>query len=248
MSQHDMRWRSPLLVSACCWLLFSPHIAVAADRYFIGPATIQSSASVPQSVVDGVNPQGWVLYTQTYNVREQICEIFLAKSVPGKAAAKKSADDTLYSSIEEGAFLGVIHLLPEATEDYSVDTSNQKLHPGFYTMRYAVLPAGTYEHGTKAGDFVVLSPANIDQDPTRTLKAEELKKLGTATSGTEVAARIELVAADTTIQTFPAAKMDDLAACIFQVQVQLTSPKVSHSRQLPLAFNLLTPLHGPEGS
>jgi len=57
-----------------------------------------------------------------------------------------------------------------------------------------------------------------------------------------------LVAADATMQKFPVARMDDLAACIFQIQLQLTVPKSSHARQLPLAFNLLTPLHGPEGS
>jgi hypothetical protein len=228
-------------------LALSADAAFAADRYFIGPAALQSSASVPQSVVDGVNPQGWVLYTQSFNIKERICELFPAKSVAGNTAVKKSSD-LLYGAIVPGAFIGVIHLLPEATEDYSVDTSNQKLRPGYYTMRYAILPAGTYENGTKPGDFVVLSPASMDQHPANILKPEELRKLGTSTSGTDVVARIELVAADATMQKFPVARMDDLAACIFQIQLQLTVPKSSHARQLPLAFNLLTPLHGPEGS
>lgn len=238
--------RLSLVVSAGLFSFLMASPVSAADRYLMGPATLKASPEVPQSVVDGVNPQGWVLYTQSFNIKELICEVFLAKTVA--ASQFPSTQKVLYGNVAEGAFIGVIHLLPEATEDYAADAHNQKLRPGYYTMRYAVLPAGTYEHGTKPGDFVVLSPASRDADPAKIVKAEELKKLGALTSGTEVAASIELVAADAGVHQFPAAVMDETLTCIFHVQLQLKSSKGKTAKEMPLAISLLTPLHGPEGS
>jgi hypothetical protein len=223
-------------------LLVTADRAWSANRYLIGPATLQAS-SMPRTIADAMNPQGWVLYTQSYGVQEQICEIFLAKTVAVQSAPGKIS----YSSLKQGALMGVIHLLPEATEDYFIDFHNQTLQPGYYTMRYAVMPAGTYEHGTKPGDFVVLSPVSMDQDPNRILKIAELTRLGNAASGTDVAACIELVAPDSNVQASPAVRLDETNTGIFQVKMQLAAGKGA-PRELPLAMSLLTPSHGPEGS
>jgi hypothetical protein len=246
MSRYSAKRQIGYALTICLSLMVYAGPAWSADRYLIGPATLQASRAVPQSVVNGVNPQGWVLYTQSYGIKDLICEIFLAKTVTASSAP--SSGKMLYSALEEGAFVGVIHLLPEATEDYSADAHNQKLKPGFYTMRYAVMPAGTYEHGTKPGDFLVLSAASTDPDPTHILKATELKRLGVASSGTAVAASVELVAADSAIEQSPTVKMDETFTCIFQARLQLDSGKGSSANKLPLAIALLTPLHGPEGS
>lgn len=247
MSQCCIRRGMGFSAAICLLLIVGADRAWSADRYLIGPATLQTSPSVSQSLVDAVNPQGWVLYTQSYGIKEQICEIFLAKMVATQSPSPASGKMP-YSSLKEGALVGVIHLLPEATEDYSADFHNQTLKPGYYTMRYAVMPAGTYENGTKPGEFVVLSPVNRDRDPTQALKAEELAHLGASTSGTDVAASMELVAPDTSAQQFPTVKVDETGMCIFQVRLRLAATKAGSSRELALAIAMLTPLHGPDGS
>jgi len=247
MSQCRMRRGIGFSAAICLLLIVGADRAWSAERYLIGPATLQASPSVSQNLVDAVNPQGWVLYTQSYGIKEQICEIFLAKMVATQSASHASGKMP-YSSLKEGALVGVIHLLPEATEDYSVDFHNQELKPGYYTMRYAVMPAGTYENGTKPGEFVVLSPANMDRDPSHILKAEELARFGAFTSGTDVAASMELVAPETSTREFPTVKVDETGMCIFQVRLRLAATKASSSRELALAIAMFTPLHGPEGS
>jgi hypothetical protein len=217
--------------------------AWADDRYLIDPATLKTG-SVPKSLADAVNPQGWVLYTESYHIKDQICEVFLAKTVPASNAVGKLP----YGALKEGAFVGVIHLLPEATEDYSADSHIQKLKPGYYTLRYAVMAAGTYENGTKPGDFLVLSPVSMDQDPSRVLQKAELEHFGEATSGSDVAASMELVEAEAGAGDSPTTKMDQMLTCILQVQLPLAGAKGATTRKLPMAIALVTPLHGPEGS
>src|SRR5579859_7415135 len=148
-------------------LLFATQLATATEPYFIDPATLHTSAGLPQKLVNGLNPDGWLLFTESNGLREPICEIFLAKTVAAHAAS--ATGNLRFTDIKEGALIGVVHLLPEATEDYSADIHNQKLEPGYYTLRYAVLPAGTYEHGVEMGEFVVLKSAAYDSDATRIL-------------------------------------------------------------------------------
>jgi len=245
VSQHQTRSRIVFLVAIASFLMCASSRARAADRYLIDGAVLHASSSLPQTLVDGVNPQGWLLYTQSYGVRDAICEVFLAKTVASQHA---SADKLPYNVLKPGAFVGIIHLLPEATEDYSADFHNQQLRPGYYTMRYAVMPSGTYEHGTKLGEFLVLAAANMDRDPAQILKPGELAHLGAAASGNEVAASMELVAPDRSQRTSPVAKADETGMCIFQVQLRLTPAKGRPPKELALAIAMLNPLHGPEGS
>ena len=125
-------------------MLLNAMLARGAGSYSIEPVTI--SSSVPKSIANDLDPSGVLLSTSGTGVKEEICTIFWAKTTTVVALTKPSAN-LGYSSIREGALVGVIHLFREATEDYDVDFSNQKLKPGYYTMRYAVQPAGVGEHG-----------------------------------------------------------------------------------------------------
>ena len=244
-----MRFKIQINHRAAMCLLLTGLAAQAwgADRYLIGPATLQARASVPKSLVEKVNPKGWVLYTQSYGIREEICEIFLAKDAAMQAPVSHSRK-TPYSDLQKGTLVGVIHLFPEATEDYSADSHDQTLKPGYYTMRYAVMAAGTYENGTKPGDFLVLSPISMDPDPNRVLTTAELSRLGSATSGTDVPATMELVVPESGHGDIPSVMIDDTNMAIFQTQLPLASKSGHSVAQLPLAIGLVTPLHGPEGS
>jgi len=231
----------------CLALMVGASQAWAAEPYYIDSATLGSSSAVPQRLVDGLNQRGWVLYTESNGLKEQICEIFLAKAVETQSA-KPASSHINYGRLKPGALVGVVHLLPEATEDYSADSHDQKLKPGYYTMRYAVMPAGTYEHGVELGDFVVLSPVSMDQDPGRILKPEELAEFGASSTGTDTAATMPLVASDTSAQTFPNVTMDDAGICTFHARLQLASMQGSTSKELEIAIVMLTPVPHPEGS
>jgi len=121
-----------------------------------------------------VDPSGVLLFTSGKGVKEEICSIFLAKSA---VAAVPPPANSGYSSIREGALIGIVHLFREATDDYYVDYNNQKLAPGYYTMRYALQTSGVGEHGPIQGDFVVLSPIAMDSEPERVLSLEEVVRL-----------------------------------------------------------------------
>lgn len=219
--------------------------AWAAEPYLIESVALPATPALSQSLRSALNTQGSLLYTYSNGLKEPICEIFLARTVASQASASPT---THYGNLSPGSFIGVIHLLREATEDYYVDSHNQKLKPGYYTMRYAVLPAGTYANGPVMGEFVILSKAHGDADPTRILPPAELKKRGQWVSGTSLPACMPLVAADPKSKQSPAVIEDDQGVGTFQVTLHLTPKKGTSSPDLALAMVLLTPAPHPEGS
>jgi hypothetical protein len=231
----------------CLLLLVGGHQAWAAEPYYVDSAASRSTPEMSKTLADGLNQRGWVLYTENNGLREQICEIFLAKTVATQSA-KPASGKIRYGTLKPGALVGVVHLLPEATEDYSVDSHDQKLKPGYYTMRYAVMPAGTYEHGVELGDFVVLIPANLDQDPERILTPEELAHLGSVSTGTDTAATMPMVPSNTNEQKFPNMTMNDAGIGTFHARLQLAPAKGVSSKDLEIAIVMLTPVPHPEGS
>jgi hypothetical protein len=217
--------------AALCW---------AVEPYSIESIKISSTSSVPKNIVDDLDPQGLLLSTFENGIKEPICEIFLAKTTPAVAVAHPATDNG-YASISQGALVGLIHLLPEATEDYYEDFSNQKLKPGYYTMRYAVLPAGIGEHGPVPGDFVVLSPITQDQDPLRTLGFDEMVRLGKLASHGEEAARMQLVQPEKTKNPLPDVSVDSSGVATLHFKLHLTGAKVD-PQGLELALVVVTPI------
>lgn len=132
-------------------------------------------------------------------------------------------------------------MLQEASDDYHVDFHSQKLKPGYYTMRYAVLPAGTYANGPELGDFVVLSAASADTDPTRVPPVEELMSLGKTVSGSNQAASIQLVSSDAKNKQATAVAENGRGIVTFQFRLHLTTNKGDLSAELALAMIVLSP-------
>ena len=161
---------SAIVLAATLWAMS----AWAAEPYLIDSVALPASPAIAQSLRAALNPQGFLLYTYTNGLREPICEIFLVKAVSGQAAktvseqasASDSAPPTMhYGNLSPGSLIGVIHLLREATEDYYVDSHDQKLKPGYYTMRYAVLPAGTYANEPAPGEFAASARRTVTPIP-----------------------------------------------------------------------------------
>ncbi len=247
MSQESAGKRISLAAFAVTALTLCATSAWAVEPYLIDSAALPAPPALSQSLLAGLNAQGSLLYTFSNGLKEPICEIFLVKAVAAQAVAPASRN-MRYGNLSPGTLIGVIHLLREATEDYYVDFHTQKLKPGYYTMRYALLPAGTYANGPELGEFVVLSPASRDSDPARILPVNELMSLSQSVSGTSQPASMQLVPADPKSKPAPAVTEDDQGVGTLQVRLQLTPRKGASSPELALAMVVLTPAPHPEGS
>jgi hypothetical protein len=219
-------------------LMLGAMLAWAAEPFSIERIRI-SSTSIPKNIADNLEPTGVLLSNTGAGVKKPLCEIFWAKTTPAMTAAHP-ATNTAYAGIHEGALVGVIHLLPEAIEDYNVDFSDQPLKTGYYTMRYAVLQAGVGEHGPEQGDFVVLSPIEQDQDAEKTLNLDELVRLGKLTSHGLEAARMELVQAENSKNQLPEITVDNSAAATLRFKLHLTRTKNVSPEELQVSLLVVT--------
>jgi hypothetical protein len=232
--------KSLLATLACTGLTLCISFAWAVESYFIDPATLPAAPVLSQSLLDSLNPRGSRLYTYSNGLREPFCEIFLVKTVSAQAAPPASGR-IQYGKLIPGTLIGVIHLLRETPDDYFVDFHSQKLKPGYYTMRYAVLPVGTYADGPELGDVVVLSPATKDSDPVHIPPVEELMSLGRSVSGGNQPASMQLVSFDPGNKRAAAVTENRQGIVRFQFRLRLTSNKGESSPELAVAMVVLTP-------
>lgn len=137
------------------------------ERFSIEPVSPHASEYLPRSFVFGLDAQGSLLFTYTNGLKMPVCKIFWVQTVVGQDGASAS-NKISYRDLKQGALVGVIHFLEEASEDYREDFHDQKLSPGYYTMRYAVLPDSDTE------DFVMLSPVSLDRGLESVLPFDEL--------------------------------------------------------------------------
>lgn len=106
------------------------------------------------------------------------CEVWLANKAP---AGPKSADEGVtLPTIPQGALLGLIRFAGSAQ-----DRRGQPLKPGLYTMRYSQYPVnGDHQGVAPQRDFVLLSPASADSDPTAMPGFDALVAMSVKASGT----------------------------------------------------------------
>jgi hypothetical protein len=219
-------------------LTVSTMLAWAVDPFSVEAIKI-SSTSVPRNIADDLEPKGVLLSNTGSGVKKPLCEIFWTKVTPAAAVAHPATAHA-YAGIHEGALVGVIHLLPEAVEDYNEDFNNQQLKTGYYTMRYAVLPAGVGEHGPEQGDFVVLSPIDEDRDPERTLTLDEMVRLGKLVSHGQEAARMELVRPENSKIELPGITVDNSAAATLHFKLHLARTKGVSAEELEVDLLVVT--------
>ncbi len=105
-------------------------------------------------------------------------EIWLNKAL--NAEAKAPATDIFYTGIPEGSFLGVWRFVTAGS-----DFRGQQVKPGFYSMRYGLMPAdGNHMGASQFRDFVLLVPAEADTNPDAALKFDQIVSLSRKASGT----------------------------------------------------------------
>ena len=108
-----------------------------------------------------------------------LCEFWFTKVLVVKPSSS-AALGVSFQQIREGTFLGVGHF-PSGWSDYKGRT----LPKGVYVLRYAVQPADGNHMGVSFyRDFLLLTPAVLDTDPTIDYSHKKLVELSTKVSGT----------------------------------------------------------------
>jgi hypothetical protein len=180
-------------------------------------------SDVPKAIQDMLDAQGvGVVDAQG----APLCEIWLRKSIPANPSPSTSAD-ILNGGLAEGTFIGVVHF-PKPAADFR----GQPLKPGFYTLRYALIPQDGNHMGVNPyRDAVVLGPVAADTAPDAVLKFDGLVKLSRQASGTPHPAL--LVMAQVNGDTFPSAVKDDQGHWDLQLKAHVASG------DLPIALTVV---------
>ena len=107
-----------------------------------------------------------------------LCEIWLRKVVPAKATATQELG-IVYGQLAEGTLVAAVRF-PVEVKDYR----RQRVKPGVYTLRYALVPVdGSHLGVAPQRDFLVAAPAAADQSPD-SLTRDAALNLGRKTTGT----------------------------------------------------------------
>jgi hypothetical protein len=218
----------------------------AQEPYAIEPTACKASAYLPQSVVDALNPDGVRLFTYSNGLKMPIMEIFWSKTVKAQSSTT-SPGALLYGNLTPGTMVGVVHFLAEANEDYREDFRDQKLKPGYYTMRYGVQPEDPEQKQSTARDFLLLSPVSVDRDPAKTPGVEDLTHSSRMASHAKFPAVLSLVPV-TPGQKEPGVRTDDTGTCVLQFRVKLESDKDPSAKEQAMALIVVTPIKDNSGS
>jgi len=209
------------------------HVLILASQLlFAGIALGQSykvensgspAAELAKPLQDALESQGTRVVTDQAST---LLEVWLRKTVPTNASASASSD-LLYPSLSEGEFVGVLHF-PAAGADFR----GQAIKPGYYTLRYGLIPQdGNHMGVNPTRDVVVLTPAAADANLDTPLKFDDLVKLGRQASGTPHPAF--LVGAPASGNAFPSVVKDDQGHWNLQVKLH------GSNGDLPFAFTVV---------
>jgi len=174
------------------------------------------AAQLPKPLQDAVESQG----TKVSNDQgSTLLEVWMAKTAAAKPSASPSSD-FLFPALTEGEFVGVLHF-PGPGADFR----GQAIKPGFYTLRYGLIPQdGNHMGVNPTRDAFVLCPAATDTDIGTPLKFDDLVKLSRQAAGTPHPAF--LVGAPVDGNTFPSVSKDDQDHWNLQVKLHGSSGDV----------------------
>jgi hypothetical protein len=173
----------------------------------IGPP---ADATVPAAVRSALEPQGVRLTLP----EGAYCELWLRKSIPDE---KKSGGGGVAPGLPVSTAVGVIRFLTPAA-----DFRGQPIKPGFYTLRYAIMPSdGAHMGASEYPDYLLVVPAAADPDPDAVFKFADLMDLSRKATGTRHPGVFSLTRPSGT--TFPAATTNDQGHTVLQVKAHLKS-------------------------
>lgn len=174
--------RKRAVVGCLVFILFSTLLGLA-QAGKVETIAAPTDASIPQTVKDVLDAKGYRVSLDDGSVA---CEIWLRRAIPSQA--KKDVAGAVYPQLAESTMLGIISF-PSAATDYR----GQPVKPGFYTLRYELIPNDGNHLGVAPNrDFALLVPVASDPDPNATFKFDELVSLSRKTTGTRHPAPLNL--------------------------------------------------------
>jgi hypothetical protein len=185
--------------------------ALAADGGKVERLGGFGSENVPEALRKALDANGYKITLGS----DLYCEVWFRVTVP---AGKTDASGAVYTTLPEGALIGVIRF-PKATTDFR----GQSIKEGSYTMRYAVHPTdGNHMGISPIRDFLLLVPLTADGNPDAMLKFEELVKLSTRASGTNHPAALSLASPDASAAA-PSVTTDEHNHTVFAAKLKTAS-------------------------
>lgn len=192
-------------------------------------------ADVPKALQDAVQATGVRLVD---GQGKPLAEIWLAKAVTGQATPSTSGD-TIYGSVDPGAFVGVLHYAGEGS-----DFRGQHIKSGYYSLRYDLIPAdGNHMGVSQYRDFLLLVPVAQDADPSKPLKFDDAVKLSRAASGTSHPGVLSMDTADSAPSSLPGAFKDDSGNWAVAAKTQVR-PEGGAAKDLTMAIVLVGKYQG----
>jgi hypothetical protein len=194
-------------------------LSVAFVSAFAGTPKVEridrpSDSSVPAAVWDVLDPKG---YRLTLDDGSTVADVWLRKSIPSSGA--KEAEGILFPEIAPSTLIGVISF-PKPAADFR----GQQIKPGFYDLRYELIPNdGNHLGVSPSRDFVLLTSPASDADPAAQFKFDELVSLSRKATGTNHPGPLSLVQADSNT---PALSHDDQDHWVFSFKIPVGSEEI----------------------
>jgi hypothetical protein len=199
--------------------LFISFTALAADGGKVESIGAFADQNAPEALRKALAPNGYRIKLGDGSVA---CEVWFRATVP---AGKTDASGAVYTTLPEGALIGVI-TFPKAATDFR----GQSIKAGTYTLRYEVHPTdGNHMGISPIRDFLLLVPVAADPNPEATIKFEELVKLSAKASGTNHPAAMSLASPDASAAA-PSVTTDEHNHTVFMAKIKTTSG------EMPIAF------------
>jgi hypothetical protein len=161
-------------------------VASAAVAQFKSEPAGAPPADLAPAISQALQQQGTKITTGS---RAVFCEVWFRTALP---SGPKPADQTVTLSVPQGALVGVIRFPSQGA-----DRRGQTIKPGVYTLRYSLMPvSGDHQGAAPQRDFVLMTPAANDKDPSATPDFDALVAMSRKASGTPHAGVLSLWAAD----------------------------------------------------
>ena len=214
--------------------------ARAQEPFSIEPTPKDAANSLPVTLRDLLDEPGTRLLSPVNGQNTIVAEVWWRKGIPLEKN-NASVDDVVYGNLKVGALLGVLRFPQEASDRFREDFRDQKMRPGFYTMRYAQIPSDrAHKDANRYRDAVILSRVSVDTEYTKVLSVDEMLRESRLASRTRHPAVLSLVPVRTVYKDFPKAVADNSGLCILQSKAHAETSD-GHASDLPIAIILVTP-------
>jgi hypothetical protein len=180
--------RAGHLFEACAILLFAASLTTltSAQAGKVEPIGAAVDPAIPASIQQTLATKGDRLTLDSSGP----VELWFCKTIPSHA--KDAAADAVYDRLVPSSLIGVLHF-PSQGSDYR----GQSITPGFYTLRYALMPNdGNHLGVAPSRDFLLLIPVKADPGSDSLPKNTDLIALSSQTAGTKHPAPLSLVPAE----------------------------------------------------